>query len=91
MKCIILILFLLSVNSLVFGSSDNLDLQIQYDVISQNQSDNSNEYTDVFEIESMTIEEGFFQIHEDEVFSQEEIIIVGTFWRWWYLSKSRFL
>ena len=79
MKCIILILFLLSVNPLVFGSSDNLDLQIQYDVISQNQSDNSNEYTDIFEIESMTVEEVFFQIHEDEVFSQEEIIIVGTF------------
>ena len=77
MKCIILILFLLSVNSLVFGSSDNLDVPVQYDV-NQDQSDNSNE-SNVFETESMIVEEGFFQIHEGEVLSQEEIIIVGTF------------
>lgn len=77
MKCIILILFLLSVNSLVFGSSDNLDVPVQYDV-NQDQSDNSNELN-VFETESMIVEEGFFQIHEDEVLPQEEIIIVGTF------------
>ena len=77
MKCIILILFLLSVNSLVFGSSDNLDVPVQYDV-NQDQSDNSNE-SNVFETESMIVEEVFFQIHEGEVLPQEEIIIVGTF------------
>lgn len=77
-----IILFLLFLSSFVFSSSDDFDLQIQYNLFPQDQSDNSDnsdEYTAIFEDENIAVEEDFFQINEDELFSQTEIVIVGIF------------